>query len=363
NSIIRFLAEQMIKQVPAKYKTNPAGGAQIQSISQMLALINAVIQQPPPYNDTALVGFPINAILDWSMGTPAGSAFFRLEPVNAALKGILQYWCEYLKSPESLAAFEPDSWGSPDALKKINIEQYKHRPGPPPWGFASWNNFFIREFNKGEREVAGRGDPSVIVSACESTPFAIQKNVKREDTFWIKAQPYSLEEMLAGQHVDEFVGGTVYQAFLNAFNYHRWHSPVSGKIVSASVRDGSYYAEAPSEGFDPGGPNLSQGFIAHVATRAIIFIQADNPAIGLVAVIPIGMSEVSSNILQLENGAPLEPGVHVDKGDQLGYFQFGGSTHCLVFRPGVIDSFDVHTIPGPNAQVIKLKSKIATARS
>lgn len=32
---------------------------------------------------------------------------------------------------------------------------------------------------------------------------------------------------------EQFVGGTVYQAFLSALSYHRWHSPVSGKIVKA----------------------------------------------------------------------------------------------------------------------------------
>jgi len=34
--------------------------------------------------------------------------------------------------------------------------------------------------------------------------------------------------MLDGKFVKDFVGGTVYQAYLSAENYHRWHSPVSG---------------------------------------------------------------------------------------------------------------------------------------
>jgi phosphatidylserine decarboxylase len=54
----------------------------------------------------------------------------------------------------------------------------------------------------------------VIVSACESTPYAITVDVQRRDRFWIKSQPYSLEDMLAGDEaVEQFVGGTVYQAF------------------------------------------------------------------------------------------------------------------------------------------------------
>jgi phosphatidylserine decarboxylase len=58
----------------------------------------------------------------------------------------------------------------------------------------------------------------VIVSACESAPFAISTHVKEHDRFWLKSQPYSLRHMLDGLCVDEFVGGTVYQAFLSPEN-------------------------------------------------------------------------------------------------------------------------------------------------
>ena len=47
--------------------------------------------------------------------------------------------------------------------------------------------------------------------------------------------------------------------------------------------EGAYYAEAASEEFDPLGPNNSQGYIAHVNTRALIFIEADEAAIGCYA--------------------------------------------------------------------------------
>jgi len=94
-----------------------------------------------------------------------------------------------------------------------------------------------------------------------------------------------------------FVGGTVYQAYLSATNYHRWHAPVAGTIVRAFVRDGTYYSEADSEGAEAVEPQDSQSYLAHVATWAIILIQADDPVIGLMAFVPVGMSEVSSCIV------------------------------------------------------------------
>jgi phosphatidylserine decarboxylase len=153
----------------------------------------------------------------------------------------------------------------------------------------------------------------------------------------------------------QFVGGTVYQAFLSALSYHRWHSPVSGRVVKAYVRPGTYYSETLAEGFDPAGPNDSQGYITAVATRAMIFIEADNPAIGLMCFMPVGMAEVSTCDIRVYEGQ------HVKKGDPLGMFHFGGSTHCLIFRPGVELDFDLHgQVPGLNSSNIKVNERIAT---
>lgn len=194
----------------------------------------------------------------------------------------------------------------------------------------------------------------MIVNACESAPYKIQRNVKLRDRFWIKSQPYSLEHMLANDpFVPQFVGGTVYQAFLSALSYHRWHSPVSGKIVNAYVKDGSYYSETLAEGFDSAGPNESQGYITEVATRAIIFIEADNPHIGLLCFVAVGMAEVSTCEITIYEGQ------HVTKGEQLGMFHFGGSTHCLIFRSDVKVEFDLcGQTPGLHATNIKVNSMI-----
>ena len=97
--------------------------------------------------------------------------------------------------------------------------------------------------------------------------------------------------------VDQFVGGTVYQAFLSATNYHRWHSPVAGTIVRAFVQEGTYYSEADSEGADAVEPMNSQSYLAHVAARAVILIEANDPVIGLMGFVPVGMSEVSSCVI------------------------------------------------------------------
>lgn len=82
--------------------------------------------------------------------------------------------------------------------------------------------------------------------------------------------------MMAGDDLaPQFVGGTVYQAFLSALSYHRWHAPVSGTIKKAFVADGTYFSEKISSAIfmtndaaeSKAGLTSSQSYIAHLATR------------------------------------------------------------------------------------------------
>lgn len=333
----------------------------IKDYDEMLQLINAVLNTAPSFNETDLVGFPINAILDCAMATPAGTIFFLDKNVNEKLYGILSYWCEFLDSKDSLYVLNSKStgWMSQEAQGKIGIEQYRTQEQLelPHWGYTSWNDFFTRKFkDDNQRPIAEPNNDKVIVAPCESTPYNIEINVQKHSKFWIKEQPYSLKFMLAleDEYVDRFVGGMIYQAFLSAYNYHRWHSPVNGIVKKAFVKQGSYYAEALSEGFDPAGPNNSQGYISQVATRAIMIIETEN--MGLVGLVTIGMAEVSSCKFEVEVGDK------VKKGQDIGYFQYGGSTSCLIFEPNVIDSINEDIIPNDEHKVILVNSKIATAK-
>ncbi|MFC8302882.1 phosphatidylserine decarboxylase family protein [Specibacter sp. NPDC057265] len=358
--LVRMYLNEMISQVP---KNRRYEKRYVQDVPHLLALINEVMTMAPQFGDS-MVMTPLGAILDWTMSTPAGFAAYRDRRINAMLKKLLNAWCEFLDSPASLSVLNdsPTGWMSEAARSTIKIEQFEHDPDQEHWGFRSWNDFFTRRFKEDARPVAAPEDESVIVSACESKPYGISVNVQKQDRFWIKNQPYSLQDMLANdESVEEFVGGTVYQAFLSATNYHRWHSPVAGKIVKAFNVEGTYYSEADSEGAAAAEPAISQSYLAHVATRAIILIEADNPKIGLMAVVEVGMADVSSCVIR----PGLRPGSHVTKGEELGHFQFGGSTYCLVFRPGVVADFAVDAVPQPHdpaAPQVLVRSKLATVR-
>jgi phosphatidylserine decarboxylase len=357
--VVRMYVHQMIAQVPAAKSYRER---HVKSVEQLLRLMNEVLTMAPEYGSQS-VTLPLNAILDWTMGTRAGFAAYRDPRINAMLKKILTVWCEFLSSAESLYVLNdsPSGWMSAEAQRAVGIEQFEYDAQAEHWGFASWNDFFTRRFKDGARPVDSPDNDKVIVSACESVPYGISSDVLRQDRFWIKSQPYSLADMLANDDsVEQFVGGTVYQAFLSATDYHRWHSPVAGTIVRAFLQPGTYYSEADSEGKDAVEPMNSQSYLAHVAARAIFLIEANDPVIGLMAFVAVGMSEVSSCVID----SKMTPGYHVRKGEELGYFQFGGSTHCLVFRPGAIAEFVLAAIPqphDPNAPLVRVRSRLAIA--
>lgn len=255
--------------------------------------------------------------------------------------------------------------GNAAADTQFTFETLFHCDPSKPWcGFESWDDFFTRKFrfDTGVRPVASPDDDAVVVNDCESKPYNVARKANLRDRFWIKGQPYSVRDILA-RHVlaDRFEDATVCQAFLSALSYHRWHASVSGKVVEAFVQDGTYYSEPLFEGIgDPqhaatgtieeSGETTSQCYLIAVATRAIVFIEADNPAIGLMAFIGVGVAEVSTCDMTVKVGA------HVETGSDIGMFHFGGSTHCLLFRKDV----DIGGFPTPaRATNVLVQSQLA----
>jgi phosphatidylserine decarboxylase len=269
----------------------------------LVYFVHPVVHHPERVIEASLIHCPLNAVLDWPMCMPSGYAVFRDPVVNAKLKQVLNVRSGFLDGPHSrkyLNSSAPEGWLSAEAQEQLGLSQFVCDPDKPYWGFESWNSFFTRRFLPDARPVAEPANSKIIVSACEASPYNIQHDVKLRDRFWIKSQPYSLDDMFTTREreiAQRFVGGSVYQAFLSAFNYHRWHAPVSGRIVKAYHVDGSYYSEAESEGIDPGGLNDSQGYTTAVAARAVIVIDCDDPAIGLVGCVFVGMADVSSCVV------------------------------------------------------------------
>jgi phosphatidylserine decarboxylase len=345
----------MVEQAPR----GPENAQHLKDVPDLLRLLSEAVQVAPEFSEDAMVMTPVAAVLDGTMATPSGFAAYRDPRVNAAIKQLLDGYGRFLDSSESAYVLNdsPAGWFGDAARSAVGLDQFEHDPDADHGGFPSWNAFFTRRFKPGQRPVANPDDAHVVVAPCESTPYRIDTGIQRRDQFWVKEQPYSLVDLLAHDDVvDELEGGTIHQAYLSATNYHRWHSPVSGTVVRAFVEPGTYYSEADTEGPAADEPQYSQSYLAHVATRAVIVLDADSPAIGRVAFVAVGMVDVSTCLVAPQVVA----GAHLAKGDELGHFQFGGSTACLVFGPDVVQDVALHAVPRPGATAVKVNSRLLT---
>ncbi len=202
--------------------------------------------------------------------------------------------------------------------------------------YRTFNQFFARHTKPGMRPIAGLTDNSIVVSPADSTFvgwWQISEKSKiyvEQNKLNVKGIQWSIHQLLEGSdYADRFKGGIFTHSFLNTFDYHRWHTPVQGKVLEARVIQGQAFLDvkvkkAKVDGKKVHALNALDGTgYQFLQTRGLVII--DSP-IGLVACLPMGMAQVSSVVLTAE------PGVTLHKGEELGYFQFGGSDFVMVFE-------------------------------
>eukprot|EP00210_Caulerpa_lentillifera_P007544 g7207.t1 len=249
-----------------------------------------------------------------------------LSPLSEWIVHFMESWGMYLNTIESakyIQTFKEDptlEWN--DYMK-------------PPSGYLTFNQFFARHVKPGKRPIAGMNDPRVIVSPADSMligSWEISENsdIHVEKVLDLKGLKWSIEELLTDSpYSGAFKGGIFSHSFLNVGDYHRFHSPIEGKVLEAKIIKGQIYCDITVVEKMDGErkvhvleANDETGF-QFTQMRGLVII--DSP-FGLVACLPIGMSIVSSIVLTVEEG------IRLRKGEELGYFQAGGSDFILVFQ-------------------------------
>ena len=344
--ILRMYVNRMIEEVAPEHRT-------VENEADLMRQLDIVTRTAPQWNanEDDQHFFPMSTLFTYMMMTTSGEAIFRDPTFNDALRPILREWCRYLDSTESTWVINrSDGWLSPSAVEQLRLDQFViPDPTAPNGGFSGYNAFFHREIKPEARILQGADDPNAIVAPNDGTVYHTASDVQLRADFWLKAQPYSLVDMLNQQWLGLFENGHVFQSFLSGKDYHRWHAPVAGRVVAAQVLDGLMFSNLESEGNDIKGIG-SQGYYTAANTRGLLAIQADNPALGLVVVIPVGITEVSSISYAVAEGD------HVDKGQEIGRFSYGGSSLAVVFQKGAVSRFTA----GPK-DTIQCKQIIAMA--
>ncbi|KAL4917385.1 phosphatidylserine decarboxylase-domain-containing protein [Aspergillus aurantiobrunneus] len=202
-----------------------------------------------------------------------------------------------------------------------NIEDYVE----PRGGWRTFNEFFSRHLKPGRRPIAAVGDSLVLTSPADFE-FKELHVVSESSTVTTKGLTWPIGQMLRGSpYKDRFANGVWLHGFLNVDDYHRVHTPVSGTVLEARTIQGQSYMQVEAAEFANGAsltvPN--EAGYQFCQSRGLIIVDT---GFGLVAVLPVGMAIVSSVILTAETG------IRLRKGEELGYFQFGGSDVVLLFE-------------------------------
>lgn len=268
---------------------------------------------------------------------------------------------QFLDTPESIT---PASLKSFLSSPNYNMGDYLE----PRGGWKTFNELFARNFKPGYRPIAAVSDSTVIVSPADST-FDGQWEIRSDSGVTIKSIHWKISELLEDSpYKEHFNNGIFTHAFLSPADYHRQHAPVGGRVLEARVIPGQVYLEVNPKASEDGTLALvpqrklhsphththhkhphDEGYESHSQSHShpssaetqVLFDAPDSAgyqfcqarglivldtAIGLVAVLPMGMAQVSSIILTAEVGTDLR------KGEEISYFQFGGSDIVCVFE-------------------------------
>lgn len=183
--------------------------------------------------------------------------------------------------------------------------------------FTSFNDFFIRKLKPSARPIDS--DSATLVAPADGRYWATSA-IDQAEGFLVKGKRFCLASLLRDEKLaDHYSGGAMVIARLCPSDYHRFHFPCSGVAGEAVEIPGTLYSVNPA------------------ATRRRMGIFAENKRV----VTPFE-SDFFGPILIIEVGATCVGTIHqtytphkrVEKGEEKGYFSFGGSSLILLFEPG-----------------------------
>lgn len=272
----------------------------------------------------------------------------RQNPNLPLTKEIFNWSVEFIKirgrfmdSPESLLYV--NEWVNDPETK---IEDFI----VPKGGFKSFNEFFTRELKSSAkaRPVNAPLDDSILVASADTEVNFIQSDLTLTTPIKVKTRHINVNQLLDNsEYAKNFVGGTAISCVLMPNSYHRYHSPVNGIIVESQEVPGIY------NGIMDGEDWFNKGNIGEGTTDFSIFEDFHRSYYifqtwkhGYVALIPVGLNTISAMFPTMVNdkSVMVPPGgepVAVNKGDELGYFAYGGSLNILLFQKGILSSLNV----------------------
>ena len=190
----------------------------------------------------------------------------------------------------------------------IDMSQYEEHK------YVSYNDFFTRKIKADRRPIDS--DPSVLISPCDGK-VSVYK-IEEDSQFQIKNASYSIKSLTRStQLAEKYTGGWCVLIRLTVDDYHRYCYPDHGQKSKNYRISGVFHTVNPTA--------VACAPVYKENTREFTILR----------------SEHFGDILQMEVGAMMVGRIsnhhqkaRVRRGEEKGYFQFGGSTVILLLEPG-----------------------------
>ena len=242
-------------------------------------------------------------ILNWLYISPIGKNLLELIVKKKLTSKIYGSYCDLSLSAKKIPSFVTDLDIDMSIYKK-NLDE-----------FTSFNDFFTRELKS--QYLNFNSENKYLTSPCQSRVLAYT-NINNSSILNIKGFNYSLNDLLQDEETSSnYECGTCMIFRLCPTDYHRFHFIDSGICEPTHNITGSYYSVNPISL-----EKMKKVFVENKRQWSIL--KSDN--FDDIIYIEVGATCVGSIIQSYS------PNTYVKRGDEKGYFKFGGSTVILLFK-------------------------------
>ncbi len=213
--------------------------------------------------------------------------------------------------------------GIEDFISRFEIPMDEYEAGP----FASFNDFFIRKLRPGSRpfeaeanrlSAPAEGRYLVFPSVTETTALPV-KGATLNGPALLGIDSRRPAPGLAGIDLNLFRGGPGFIARLCPVDYHRFHFPDSGKVLARTRIHG------PLHSVNPIALGV-RGDLLFRNEREVTILETKN--FGKLAYVEVGAICVGKMVQTFSESRDFK------RGEEKGYFLFGGSTVIVLGEPG-----------------------------
>jgi len=245
--------------------------------------------------------------LNWIYSSPIGMKLLELVVKKKLFSGVYGWYVDRKSSKKKINSF----------IREFNLDSSSFEKDTKD--FQSFNDFFYRKLKKEARPIDM--ESNALISLGDGKLLAYE-NIDLDKLVQVKGFTYSLKELIQDDYAaSKYEGGTCLILRLCPTDYHRFHFVDSG-ICSKEVKiKGAYYSVNPIA-LD----KVQKLFCENKREWSIL--HSDN--FKDVLYVEVGATCVGSIIQSYK------PDKRVQKGEEKGYFKFGGSTVILFFEPNAI---------------------------